>query len=347
MLHIVLYLIITAVWFLLLRDSLAQRLGAKTAELDRLFIENARLLKDRGELEAQNCGLNQEFNQTLELYEMTKDICKSLDEEKVFNIFRQNLEKHIGATDCRYIKNSAELIKYKNYTVLPLDSSENQPMALANGSQTMVPQPIGYLACDNVSEKDRDKLSILAQQFLIGLRRAVLYQKVSELAITDTLTQVYSRRYFLERFNEELRRCRNNKLRMCFLLADIDNFKQYNDRYGHLVGDGILRQVSKTIRDTIRQIDFVGRYGGEELSIVLAETDREQANFAAERIRQAVASDVIKIYDENLKVTVSIGVCAFPENSEHLRDLIEMADQALYLAKETGKNKVCFPPPKI
>lgn len=330
MLHIVLYIIISAACFLLLKEFFTQRLSSKTAELDRLFIENARLFKDKRELEAQISGLNKEFTQTLELYEMTKDICKSMDEEKVFNIFRQNLEKHIAATDCRYIKNSAELVKYNDYTVMSLDSSENQP--------------IGYLACNNVSETDKDKLAILAQQLLIGLRRAVLYQKVSELAITDTLTQIYSRRYFLERFNEELRRSRNNKLRLCFLLADIDNFKQYNDRYGHLVGDGILRQVSKTIRDTIRQIDFIGRYGGEELSIILSETDREQANFAAERIRQAVASDVIKVYDEKLKVTVSIGVSAFPENAGHPNDLIEKADQALYQAKTTGKNKVCFSP---
>ncbi|MDD5692749.1 MAG: GGDEF domain-containing protein [Candidatus Omnitrophica bacterium] len=330
MLHIILYLIMTAVCFLLLRDSLARQLACKTAELDKLFMENSGLLKDKRRLEEQNSGLVKAFSQTLELYELTKDICKSLEEVRVFNIFRQNLEKHIGATDCRYIKDSAELVKYKDYTVLPLDSSENQP--------------IGYLACGNVAEEDRDKLSILAQQLLIGLRRAVLYQKVSELAIIDTLTQVYSRRYFLERFSEELRRSRNNKLHMCFLLADIDNFKQYNDRYGHLVGDGILRQVSKTIRDTIRQIDFIGRYGGEELSIVLAETDSEQANFAAERIRQAVASDVIKVYDEKLKVTVSIGVSAFPENSGQLNDLIELADQALYQAKATGKNKVCFSP---
>jgi len=334
MFYIVLYIILSAAWFLLLREFFTRRLGCKTAELDRLFVENARLLKEKRDFEEQNCGLNKEFTQTLELYDLTKDICKSLDEEKVFNIFRQNLEKHIGVTDCLYIKNNAELIKYKDYTVL----------ALANGSQTMALQPIGYLVCGNVPEKDRDKLSILAQQFLIGLRRAVLYQKVSESAITDTLTQVYSRRYFLERFNEELRRSRNNKLHLCFLLADIDNFKQYNDRYGHLVGDGILRQVSKAIHDTIRQIDFIGRYGGEELSIILAETDREQANFAAERIRQAVASDVIKIYDEKLKVTVSIGVSAFPEHASHLKDLIEMADQALYQAKASGKNKVCFSP---
>lgn len=127
-------------------------------------------------------------------------------------------------------------------------------------------------------------------------------------------------------------------------MLDIDNFKQFNDRYGHLVGDAILRQVSKTIMQAVRQIDFIGRYGGEEISIVLSETNKEQANFAAERIRQSIAADVIKVYDESLKVTVSIGVSVFPDNATDMQNLIEVADQALYLAKETGKNKICFSP---
>ncbi|MDO8488781.1 MAG: GGDEF domain-containing protein, partial [Candidatus Omnitrophota bacterium] len=133
---------------------------------------------------------------------------------------------------------------------------------------------------------------------------------------------------------------------LSFLMIDIDNFKQFNDRYGHLVGDAILRKVSKIINETVRQIDFIGRYGGEEISIVLTETDRDQANFAAERIRQAIATPTIKVYDEEIKVTVSIGVSNFPDNAMNMQDLIELADQALYLAKETGKNKVCFSLPK-
>ncbi len=203
-------------------------------------------------------------------------------------------------------------------------------------------QVAGYLVVDRILETDKDKFAILAQQFLIGLRRALLYQKVQGLTITDVLTNVYCRRYFLERFSEELKRAKKNKLSLAFLMIDIDNFKQFNDRYGHLVGDAILRQVSRTIREAVRQIDFIGRYGGEEICVVLAETNKEQANFAAERIRQAIALEVIKVYDEALKVTVSIGVSIFPDNTANMQNLIEMADQALYLAKETGKNRVCF-----
>jgi diguanylate cyclase (GGDEF)-like protein len=274
--------------------------------------------------------LNKRLDDTLALYELTKDICKSLDEQKVFTIFNKNLKKHIGIGDCRYIKGSSDLIKYKNYMILPL---------ILEGDQIA-----GYLAADRVPETDKEKFGILTQQLLIGLRRALLYQKVQGLTITDVLTGVYCRRYFLERFNEELKRSKKNKLCLTFLMIDIDNFKQFNDRYGHLVGDAILRQVSKTISLAVRQIDFIGRYGGEEISVVLAETHREQANYAAERIRQAVAAQAIKVYDEELQVTISIGVSTFPDNALNMQNLIEMADQALYLAKETGKNKICFSP---
>ncbi|MBU0547437.1 MAG: GGDEF domain-containing protein [Candidatus Omnitrophica bacterium] len=332
MLYIILFLILTISWALLLFDILSARLKRRHAESADLLNELNNLEENKQAQDLENARLNKIFAETLALYELTKDICKSLDEEKVFAIFYDNLRKHIGIRDCQYIKDSAGLIKYKDYMVLALNTAENQAT--------------GYLVVDGISDVDKEKFGILAQQLLIGLRRALFYQKVQGLAITDALTQVYCRRYFLERFTEELKRSRKNKLHLCFLMIDLDNFKQFNDRYGHLVGDAILRQVSKTISDMIRQIDFIGRYGGEELAIVLAETDKEQANFAAERIRQAIEASVIKAYDEELKVTVSIGVSAFPDNTDHIRELIEIADQALYLAKETGKNKVCFALPR-
>lgn len=330
MLYIILFLILTIGWFIFLYDVLSLRLKRKRAESAGLLHE-FNILKDaKIGLDSENTRLDKIFIDTLALYELTKDICKSLDEETIFNIFRDNLKKHIGIKDCQYIKDSAGLINYKDYMILPLNTEEDQTA--------------GYLAVDGISDADKVNFGILAQQLLIGLRRALLYQKVQGMAITDALTQVHCRRYFLERFSEELKRSRKNKLHLCFLMIDLDNFKQLNDRYGHLVGDAILRHVSKTISDMVRQIDFIGRYGGEELAIVLAETDKEQAGFAAERIRQAIEASVIKAYDEELRVTVSIGVSTFPDNTDHMRDLIELADQALYLAKETGKNKVCFCP---
>ncbi len=330
MLLIILFLIFTISWITFLYDVLSGRLECRRAESTDLLNALKNLEQEKQGMDSENARLNKVFIETLALYELTKNICKSLDEEKIFSIFQDNIKEHIDIKDCQYIKDSAGLIKYKDYTVVPLNTAENQVT--------------GYLVVKGISDTDKEKFGILAQQLLIGIRRAVLYQKVQGLAITDALTQVYCRRYFLERFSEELKRSRKNKLHLCFLMIDLDNFKQFNDRYGHLVGDAILRQVAKTISDMVRQIDFIGRYGGEELAIVLAETDKEQASFAAERIRQAIEASVIKAYDEELRVTVSIGVSTFPDNTDHMRDLIEMADQALYLAKETGKNKVCFCP---
>ncbi len=330
MFYIIAFLILTVACYMLLCRVFTGRIEYQQAKSTSLINELKDLVDSKKRLNSENARLNKVFAETLALYELTKDICKHLDEEKVFTTFNQSLKKYISIGDCRYIKDAADLVKYKNYTILPLGVEEDKIA--------------GYLAVDRISPADKEKFGILAQQFLIGLRRALLYQKVQGMSITDSLTQVYCRRYFLERFSEELKRSKKNKLSLSFLMIDIDNFKRFNDRYGHLVGDAILRQVSKTISEAVRQIDFIGRYGGEELSIVLAETDREQANFAAERIRQAIAGAAIKVYDEELKVTVSIGVSVFPDNTLNMQDLIEMADQALYLAKETGKNRVCFSP---
>ncbi len=278
-------------------------------------------------LKNENLVLGEAAQDTIELYDITKDICNTLDEDKIFNIFRQRLEKETGIGDCRFFKEALNPLQYKDSTVLPLMIDKS---------------PIGCLVASKIPEKDKDKFHILAQQFLVGIKRAILYKKIQELAITDSLTQAFSRRYFFERFKEEFERSKKFKLKFSFLMLDIDHFKYFNDHYGHLVGDTILREISKTIKETMRQIDFIGRYGGEELSIILTETDKDKAGFAAERIRQAIESKRIKAYGEDLRATVSIGIATFPVDARNTKALIERADEALYRAKQTGRNKVCI-----
>lgn len=260
---------------ILIKKILSETLLRRKNNYERLEHIYAKLSRQNARLEKENSDLEKSTQETIALYDITKDICKTLDQEEMFAIFRERISKYVRVSDCRFIKDNEELLRYHDYTALPLTIQDNT---------------IGYLAAAGIAGKDRDKFHILAQQFLLGLKRAFLYQEVQRLTITDGLTQAFSRRYFLEKLNEEIKRSKKFKYNFSFLMVDIDHFKNLNDTYGHLVGDAVLREAAKTIKENIRQIDFIGRYGGEELSVVLVETDKKQAAYAAERIRQAIES---------------------------------------------------------
>lgn len=200
---------------------------------------------------------------------------------------------------------------------------------------------VGILTVENLPRADFDRFVIVAMQFSLEIKKVLLYETVEELAITDSLTALYTRRYFFERLNEELNRSKRHNFKFTFLMVDIDDFKVCNDTYGHLVGDVVLKEVARIIKENTREIDLVARYGGEEFSLILPETDRTGAHLAAERIRKRIEENIFKAYDEKLKVTVSIGLAVYPDDSEDSADLIEDADKALYLAKSSGKNIVC------
>lgn len=214
----------------------------------------------------------------------------------------------------------------KTFTAIPL-LSENKA--------------IGVLAIQDMPYISLEMASIVSMQFALEIKRVMLYEKVEELAITDGLTGLYVRRYFLERFKEELNRSKRYGLKFAFLMIDIDDFKKVNDSYGHLVGDVVLKETARVVRGTVREIDLVSRYGGEEFCVLLPETSADGAKLVAERIRSRIEESSFKAYDEKLKMTVSIGLSLYPEDSLSSRGLIECADSALYVAKRSGKNLVC------
>ncbi|MBI3319865.1 MAG: GGDEF domain-containing protein [Candidatus Omnitrophica bacterium] len=180
----------------------------------------------------------------------------------------------------------------------------------------------------------------MAQQLSLQLARVHFYRTVESLAMTDTLTGVSVRRYFLEWAAEELLRASRHHVPATLLMADLDSFKSKNDRYGHLVGDVVLREVAQLLRNRLRGIDLMARYGGEEFVLLLIETGPEQAGVIAQRLRQLVETHTIRAYDEVLMQTVSIGLAGFPEDGHTLEELVERADQALYAAKRAGRNRV-------
>lgn len=176
----------------------------------------------------------------------------------------------------------------------------------------------------------------------------VSYKVLEEQAHLDYLTGLANRRYFLELAEQEISRSirYGNSLAVCML--DIDSFKKVNDTYGHKVGDVVLKKLSSLFSESLRAIDIVGRVGGEEFVILLPETDRNHALDVAERIRQLVENTKITL--ENglpLKFTISIGIAMFIDKDTNMDTLLHTADQALYQAKNSGRNKVCIYEPTL
>ena len=165
-------------------------------------------------------------------------------------------------------------------------------------------------------------------------------QKLREMAIRDPLTGLYNRRYFQERFQEEMSRAKRYRQPLTVVLADIDHFKRINDTYGHLFGDEVLKEVARVFRERIRKSDLVARYGGEEFVFLLPNTHARAGAAFAERIRREVENLEIKFMDQVIKVTISLGVATLVSFEVSEPEFLNMADKALYLSKERGRNRV-------
>ena len=182
-----------------------------------------------------------------------------------------------------------------------------------------------------------DAIATLASS---ALSNAMLYEQTEQLAIRDSLTGLYVRRYFYERFKEEHRRALLTHRPLSLLLCDLDHFKICNDQHGHQTGDLMLIHFAQILKDNTENV-LVARYGGEEFAILLAETAKEDAKKIAEKIRLKVQNNPFRIRREDIPMTVSIGVSNFPEDTLDFETLVQKADQSLYQAKREGRNRVC------
>ncbi|MDA3958407.1 GGDEF domain-containing protein [Oceanispirochaeta sp.] len=165
-------------------------------------------------------------------------------------------------------------------------------------------------------------------------------EKLSRLAHIDRLTLLYNRRYFDDVLSREVERARRYKQPLCLLMLDIDLFKKVNDVHGHPKGDQVLTEIASIISDNIRMIDIAARYGGEEMVVILPETDLDSALTAAEKLRSAIEKE--STLRTGLDITMSIGAAAFIPSENAVQDLIARADAALYRAKEKGRNRVAY-----
>ena len=189
------------------------------------------------------------------------------------------------------------------------------------------------------SEGELEYIMNIASLAGIAINNARLY----EMATTDMMTRLKIHHYFQTILVEEMKRAHKYERPLSLIIADIDNFKKFNDTHGHLAGDEVLRSVASVFRDSVRLIDIASRYGGEEFAIILPKTDINEAIIVAERIRSAIESLSVSFNDRLLQVTISIGVTQYDSLIDKSRqEFIERADRALYMSKNDGKNRVSF-----
>ncbi len=191
------------------------------------------------------------------------------------------------------------------------------------------------------SEGDVEFCQILANQAAIAIENSRLFAETKRLASTDELTGLFNHRQFYLLLGQEVRRALRYGRNLSLIMLDIDYFKAYNDRYGHLAGDEALRQIARVLKTRSRDVDMVSRYGGEEFSIILPETELPQATVQAERLRVAVEDHNFSRGAEG-HLTVSLGAAALAEGMDRPEQLVHRADQALYEAKAGGRNRVCL-----
>jgi two-component system cell cycle response regulator len=224
-----------------------------------------------------------------------------------------------------------------------------------NGSDVIVvtgySDDYSYEEAINIGASDFVIKPVRLEELLLRLRRVLkerqlssertrMMQKLQKLATTDGLTKLYNSRSFYSQLELEVDRYNRYKHPLSLLLLDIDNFKEFNDNFGHLEGDKVLVRFSQIIKSCLRTNDSAYRYGGEEFTVILPETNGDEAKTVAQRIRSSLETEKFKpIPDKNAKITISIGVTQyFPK--EELSAFIRRADKAMYLSKKNGRNRV-------
>jgi len=206
---------------------------------------------------------------------------------------------------------------------------------------------LGVLRIDNpkaetFNSEDLRFLSTIADLGAVAIENALLYQRTRELAIRDGLTNLYLRRYFSQQLNHEVIRAMRNDSQLSLIILDIDKFKSYNDKFGHIAGDIVLKDISRVLIDHFDAPgNVICRYGGEEFAILLPDIPKKKTISLAEDLRKKIKNTNIILRKKKTNVTVSIGVAAFPTDARIKEELIQKADEQLLKAKKLGRNKVC------
>lgn len=204
-------------------------------------------------------------------------------------------------------------------------------------------QVLGGLCLYNVADnhfRENQLIKLISDELVLLMRIRSLYIETKVLAITDGLTKLYNRGYFQDIYSREFNRAKRYKLNLSLVMLDIDHFKKLNDTYGHQLGDLVLSKVSALIKKGYRRTDCVARYGGEEMVVICPETTVEKALIPTARLKKAIEDMTVEWFNQKISVTVSIGLSEVTEEVMKEHELLKRADEALYKAKETGRNRI-------
>lgn len=213
---------------------------------------------------------------------------------------------------------------------------------LVAGGETIGSLSLASPVAGAFSASDVQVFSLITYQLASAIYNAQLFRRTQEMAITDALTGLYNRRHFEEVLDHEYLRAQRYGHPLSLAIIDLDHFKRINDTLGHLAGDMVLQQISRLLRESVRHVDVVSRYGGEEFTLLLPNTSLEEAAVLAERLRLTVQGRTFVTSQHRVNITISSGVATLGEDVPTKEMLIQHADEALLLAKSQGRNRVCL-----
>ena len=284
----------------------------------------------------RNQALDSAKAANLQHYDISSALQTTLDFKEIISIFSEKIQDIIPHTGFSY--------RIEQYNLLFKKGIKTR--YACNYSLSIEQQNLGELTLMRqkpFTEEDLSLLETLLCCLIYPLKNACLYQQAINMAHTDPLTQVQNRAAFNDAIQREFNLSKRNQQALSLIFVDIDHFKQINDSYGHACGDFALSSIAHWITDSIRGSDIVFRYGGEEFVILLSDTGLQEASLIAERIRRTIEQHTLAYEMKTINLTASLGVSSLTGN-ESTDDLINRADQAMYQAKKTGRNRVVSKP---